>query len=255
MALTRQALESELNQLLMVEQYSDYGPNGLQVEGKEKIDKILFAVSATKESIEQAVAWNADAMIVHHGLFWVFHGPRPITGPFAKRIIPLIKNDINLFGHHLPLDGHLELGNAASLAKKLGLGQLENFGDYKGAPTGVKGTFASVQRPSDIKDQLEKILNHSVIHAKAASDRIRSVGIITGGANGGWAQAASEGLDAYISGEISEHDWHESAEAGVHMFAGGHNATENFGVQELMSYLQKKYPQLECTFFASANPA
>lgn len=254
-SIKRDELEAYLNQLLCIQEFTDYGPNGLQIEGKTSISKVAFAVSATRASIEEAVRQKADALIVHHGLFWSFHGPKTITGPFAKRVIPLIKNDINLFGYHLPLDAHPEVGNAAGISQLLALENCTPFGDHKGSPTGLKGQFNRPIKSIDLKEKLETLLNHNVILSSPNPNQvIKTIGIITGGANGGWVHSLKEGLDAYLTGEISEHDWHEAKEAGVHMFAGGHNASEQFGVQ----LLQKKLSEdlgIESFFLASENPA
>lgn len=254
-SIERSELEKFLEVILNTKSYQDYGPNGLQIEGQDKITKIAFAVSAQKESIEKAVAMKANCLIVHHGLFWTFHGTRTITGAFAKRVKPLIENGINLFGYHLPLDGHLEIGNAAGLAKAIGLHELSHFGDYKNMPTGVKGTFTNPISANELKQRLGQILSHNILHANfEEKSEIESVGIITGGANSGWRDALKDGLDAYISGEMSEHDYHEAREAGIHMFAGGHNATERFGVLSLMDLISKNF-DIECVFIDSENPA
>lgn len=251
----RDELVEFLNKTLNIELFSDYGPNGLQIEGKEEVKKIAFAVSATRDSVEKAVEQNSDALIVHHGLFWSFHGPRTITDTFARRVKPLIKNDINLVGYHLPLDAHIEYGNAAAIAKKLGMKEFRPFGDRKGSPLGVKALFSEPLSPTELKKRLEEILNHSVIHSSPGEQKITSMGIITGGANSDWISAQKDGLDAYLTGEISEHDWHEAKEGNVHFFAGGHNATEQFGVQLLMELLKEKHPKLECFYIPSENPA
>lgn len=254
--INRDELTKYLNTLLEIHLYSDYGPNGLQIEGKEQIRKIAFAVSATRDSVARAVEWGADALIAHHGLFWKFHGPRSITGAFAKRVKPLVQNDINLFGYHLPLDAHIEHGNAAALAKRLGMQDLRPFGDRKGAPLGVKAKFSEPISGSELKEKLEKILDHAVIHSSPDNRKISSMGIITGGANSEWIEAQRDGLDAYLTGEISEHDWHEAKEGDVHFFAGGHNATEKFGVQEIMKQLVKNHgDNIECLYLDSENPA
>jgi dinuclear metal center YbgI/SA1388 family protein len=249
-------LELFLKNLLRPELYDDYCPNGLQIEGKTIIKKILFSVSATRESTEHAVLINADALIVHHGVFWKFHGTKTLTGPFAKRLFPLIKSEINLLAYHLPLDGHLEIGNAAVLARLLGLTELESFGMYKGASTGVKGKFTKGLTPLELINKLNEKLQHSILYSNPleANSVIKSVGIISGGANSEWKEAFKQGLDAYITGEMSEHDYHESRESGMHMFAGGHHATEKFGILALMDVIQKKFPQVECSFLDSDNP-
>ncbi|MFA6235695.1 MAG: Nif3-like dinuclear metal center hexameric protein [Bacteriovorax sp.] len=250
-------LELFLKTLLKPELYDDYCPNGLQIEGRTEVKKILFAVSATRESTDHAARVGADVLIVHHGVFWKFHGSCTLTGPFARRLFPLIKNEINLLGYHLPLDGHPEIGNAATLAKMIGLGSLESFGAYKGASTGIKGIFSSPVKPLEIKKMLNEKLNHPILYSNPpdAQKEIASIGIITGGANSEWREAKKLGLDAYITGEMSEHDYHESRESGIHMFAGGHHATEKFGIQSLMNLIQKEFPSLECSFLDSENPA
>ncbi len=253
--ISRQQLSDYYNTLLKPEAYCDYGPNGLQIEGAKQIDKIAFAVSATRDSISQAITQNANALVVHHGLFWFFHGAKTLTGPFAKRVIPLIKNQINLFGYHLPLDGHPEVGNAATLGKLLDCIEQQPFGDYKGSPTGIKGRMQTPISAKALTTKLEQILDHSVILASPDKNQlIETLGIITGGANTEWQTACKEHLDAYITGEISEHDWHDSQEHGIHMLAGGHNATEQFGIKALMEKTQEQLG-IDCFFINSHNPA
>ncbi|MDC9729868.1 MAG: Nif3-like dinuclear metal center hexameric protein [Methyloprofundus sp.] len=253
--MLRAELNSYLENTLQAQSFQDYCPNGLQVEGTTEIKKIAFAVSATKDSIEQAVAHNADALIVHHGLFWHFQGAKTLTNSFAKRVFPLVQNQINLFAYHLPLDAHSEIGNAAVLAKLLGCRSLSPFGDYKGSSTGVKAKLPEPINAKALSIKLQAILNHDIIIASPDENQlIHSIGIITGGANKDWVLAKEAGLDAYLTGEISEHDWHESQENGIHMFAGGHYATEIFGVLSLMQQLQSNF-DLECIFIDSDNPA
>ncbi|MFW5443020.1 MAG: Nif3-like dinuclear metal center hexameric protein [Methylococcaceae bacterium] len=251
----RDFLNAFFSELLVPESFADYCPNGLQIEGTERIYKIAFAVSATRDSIEQAVNIQADSLVVHHGLFWKFHGTRTLTGSFAKRVFPLVNNNINLFAYHLPLDAHPTLGNAAVLGQQIGCQQQTPFGDYKGSPTGVKGIFKHSVSAKDLRLKLQTLLAHNVILASHDETQlIRSVGIITGGANSDWVLAKKAGLDAYITGEISEHDWHESQESQVHMFAGGHAATEKGGILSLMKHVQTQC-KLDCVFIDSENPA
>ncbi len=253
--MKRSELEKYLKSLLNIYDFSDYCPNGLQIEGSEEISKIGFAVSATAESINKAINNGCQALIVHHGLFWHFHGTKTITKAFAKRVKPLIKNDISLFGFHLPLDASLEVGNAFEITKMIDLVDLKPFGDYKGSPTGVSGKFKSKIKATDLKEKLKNILNHDVILSTPDENAlISSMGIITGGANSDWILAKRAGLDAYLTGEMSEHDWHEARESDIHFFAGGHNATEQFGIQALMKRIQKDH-QIDCEYFASSNPA
>lgn len=253
--ITRVALEAFLGELLEVSNYSDYGPNGLQVEGRALIQRVAFAVSATRDSIRQAVDAQADALIVHHGLLWNFSGPRPLVGPYARRVFPLVRHEINLFAYHLPLDGHPVLGNAAGLARILGLSELSPFGEFKGKPTGVRGVFKEPPSAEVLKETIAQVLKHPVLFATPdKSAKVNTLGIITGGANRDWTLAHSLGLDGYLTGEMSEHDWHESQEAGLHMYAGGHHATEVFGVRSLMVHLQEQL-NLDCFYIDSENPA
>ena len=255
--MKRIELENFLKQLLRPELFDDYCPNGLQIEGSEELKKIIFAVSATKESCEYAAQTKAQALIVHHGVFWKFHGTRTLTGPFAKRLFPLIKNDINLLAYHLPLDGHPEIGNAAALAKLIGLTNLSSFGSYKGMSTGIMGELNKPVHGNDFKNLLEEKLNHAILYSEPNESKalISKIGIITGGANSQWNEAYKLGLDAYITGEMSEHDYHESRESGIHMYAGGHHATEKLGIISLMEVIKKEFPMLDCIFLDSKNPA
>lgn len=254
--MQKSELDLYLRTLLKPELFDDYCPNGLQIEGKDDIKKIVFAVSATRESAEYAASIHACALIVHHGLFWKFHGTKSLTGPFYKRVAPIIKNDINLFAYHLPLDAHPEVGNAAAVASLLEMSELLPFGNYKGAFTGIMGNLSKPISGSELRSTLESKLQHGVYYSNPIEAKpIKKIGIITGGANSQWRDAEKLGLDAYITGEMSEHDYHESREAGIHMFAGGHHATEKFGVQSLMKKIMLEYPGLQCEFHDSENPA
>jgi dinuclear metal center YbgI/SA1388 family protein len=255
--MKRSELENYLNSALKPELFDDYCPNGLQIEGKTEIKKIIFALSATRESVNYAATNNACALIVHHGIFWKFHGVKTLTGPFLKRVSPLIKNDINLLAYHLPLDGQIEFGNAASIAKLLELENIEPFGEYKKAYTGVKGKFKNKITGPELEKKLQRLLNHNILYSKPieGSQEIEKIGIITGGANSQWIEAQKLGLQAYLTGEMSEHDWHESRESGIHMFAGGHHATEKIGIKSLMEKVSSQFPDLVVEYFESENPA
>ncbi len=251
----RKELVHYLDQYLSSSEFQDYGPNGLQVQGKDKIKKIALSVSATQESIEQAVEWGADALLVHHGVFWKHQGARPVVDQQYGRIAPLIKNDINLIGYHLPLDAHLESGNAAQLAKLLNVTNLQAFGEYRRMPLGVQGILPSPVKVSDFEKVISAKLGGPIrVATPDSNSKIQSIGIITGGANNEWFQAYELGLDAYITGEISEYNWHDAIESGVHFFACGHHATERYGVQALGDLLQHKF-ELEYKFFDSENLA
>lgn len=256
MAQTQLNLLAYMNDLLTPALFEDYAPNGLQIEGKQSLSKLAFAVSATQDSLQKAIAWGADGIVVHHGIFWKHQGPRTVTGAWGERVKLCVKNDLNLFAYHLPLDAHPEVGNAVALAQEIGLAELSPFALHKRQPLGTKGRFAVPVKVLELKAELEKKLKHQVILATPDENKmISSLGIITGGANNEWAKAMEDGLDAYLTGEISEYNWHDSIEAGVHYFAGGHHATERFGIIALMKNIKKKFPDLEVSFFDSENPA
>lgn len=256
MAQTQQNIVSYLNQLLTPEMFEDYAPNGLQIEGKKELIRLAFAVSATQDSMQKAVQWGADGLVVHHGIFWKHQGARTITGGWGERVKICVKNDLNLFAYHLPLDAHAEVGNAVALANEIGMTNLRPFALYKRQPMGTKGEFTSPLTAKDLKARLEKTLNHNVILATPDENKpIRSMGIITGGANNEWPEAMKEGLDAYLTGEISEYNWHDTIEAGIHYYAGGHHATERFGIIALMNKIKTQFPDMETRFFDSENPA
>ncbi|MGE3608113.1 MAG: Nif3-like dinuclear metal center hexameric protein [Bacteriovoracaceae bacterium] len=256
MTVGQSELLNYLNALLTPELFDDYAPNGLQIEGKKELKRLAFAVSATQESMQQALSWGADGLIVHHGIFWKYQGAKTVTGPWGERLKMCVKNDLNLLAYHLPLDAHLEVGNAAALGKELELLDIQPFALHKKAPLGVKGKFKTPLTASELKIKLNKILNHNIILASSDENKkIQSIGIITGGANNEWYKAQEDGLDAYLTGEISEYNWHDAIEAGIHFFAGGHHATEKFGIQRLMDKIKKDFPQIEVIFFDSQNPA
>ena len=255
MSITRSGLQDYFQKILTPENFEDYAPNGLQVEGKDKIARIAFAVSATQDSIAKAKDWGADALVVHHGIFWKHQGPRTVTGAWGERVKVLVINDMNLFAYHLPLDGHSEIGNAVALGNKIGLVGMSGFALYKRQPMGAKGKLSAPMSAGELKKKLESVLQHPVIMATPDENKmISSIGIITGGANNEWAEAMKDGLDAYLTGEISEYNWHDAKEAGIHYFAGGHHATERFGILALMEKVKAEL-KLSCEFFDSQNPA
>lgn len=256
MTIHRNLILKHLDQLMTPQNFEDYAPNGLQIEGQEQVSKIAFAVSATQDSIKKAVEFGAQALIVHHGIFWKYQGAKPITGPWGTRVRQCIKNDLNLMAYHLPLDAHQDFGNAYALALEIGLKDIQPFGSYKKQFLGSKGSLLAPTSVSEFKKKLETVLGHQVIVATDDERKmISSVGIITGGANNDWIKAKEDNLDAYITGEISEYNWHDAIEAGLSYFAGGHHATEKFGIQKLMERVKKNFPQLEVKFIDSSNPA
>lgn len=255
--LTNIELEQILDEKLNSKAIADYAPNGLQVEGRKSIQKIITGVTASLPLIEQAIAKNADAILVHHGYFWKSESPC-LRGMKGKRIKQLLVNDINLFGYHLPLDIHPELGNNAQLAKHIGVNNLQGLED-KPNSIPVYGELEQAISAEELKSRLEKALRRNVILcnefiANFPQKTIKTVGICTGGGQGYIDLAASKGIDAFISGEISEQTTHSAREQGIYYFACGHHATERDGVKALGEWLSQEYG-LDVEFIDIDNPA
>lgn len=246
-------LERILNEKLSPQLIKDYAPNGLQVEGKEQIRKIVTGVTASQALIDKAVELNADALLVHHGYFWKGE-PEPIRGMKGKRIRTLIKNDINLFGYHLPLDIHPELGNNAELARLLDI-QVE--GGIEGHPQSVAmyGRLKTAISGEEFAERINKVLQRAPLHIvpEGADKMIETVGWCTGGGQDFIELAVQQGLDAFISGEISERTTYTAREMGIHYFSAGHHATERYGVKALGEWLAHEHG-LNVEFIDIDNP-
>lgn len=241
-------LENYLNDLLAANQYSDYAPNGLQVEGKPNIDRIVLGVTASMELINHAIELNADAIVVHHGYFWKGEN-QTITGMKHRRIKALLANDINLYGYHLPLDGHETLGNNAQLAKILNISDAAAIAPGELLWQGKLDNLAA----KDFAQLITEQLGREPLFIAGGTHKINKIAWCTGGAQGYLEQAAALGIDAYISGEVSEKTYHEAKEYGIHYFAAGHHATERGGVMALDNYLSKE-KGLDCQFIDCHNP-
>ncbi|NOH78972.1 Nif3-like dinuclear metal center hexameric protein [Vibrio sp. RE86] len=246
-------LEKIINEKLSPQLIKDYSPNGLQVEGAQEIKRVVTGVTASQALIDKAVELNADALLVHHGYFWKGE-PEPIRGMKGKRIRTLIKNDINLLGYHLPLDIHPELGNNAELARLL---EIEVEGGLEGHPQSV-AMFGRLKNPvtgAEFSERINRVLNRQPLHiAPENSDKmIETVGWCTGGGQDYIELAAQYGLDAFISGEISERTTYSAREQDIHYFAAGHHATERYGIKALGEWLAKEH-DLEVEFIDIDNP-
>lgn len=242
-------LENVINRQLNVSAFQDYAPNGLQVEGREDVRRIITGVTASQALLDVAVERQADAVLVHHGYFWK-NESAVIRGMKRRRLKTLLANDINLYGYHLPLDAHPELGNNAQLAALLDItvrGEIETLLPY--------GELAQAVSGEELRQRLESRLGRSVLHCgDNAPQRITRLAWCTGGGQGFIEQAASFGVDAFISGEVSEQTIHIAREMGVHFFAAGHHATERGGIRALGEWLARQYG-LDVTFVDIPNPA
>ena len=240
------------DQTLKSTEFKDYAPNGLQIEGKTEVRKILAAVTASQDAIDAAIRENADLLLVHHGYFWKGEA-YPITGMRGKRIKSLIQHDISLLAYHLPLDSHPSLGNNAAIADLLELERIETLDPSERHPIGNIGYLNQPMPVEEFKKFVSEKLKFDVTHLPADKNMIEKVGFCTGGAQDFIVKAAEQGCDAYISGEVSERTFYEAKELGVHYFACGHHATERYGVQRLGQAISEQF-DIEYVYFELNNP-
>jgi dinuclear metal center YbgI/SA1388 family protein len=227
-------LNNYLSQLLTPERFSDYCPNGLQVEGKTEINKIVTGVTASMNLLNAAYKANADAVLVHHGYFWRGEA-LPITGIKKQRIQYLLQHEINLFAYHLPLDMHPELGNNVMLAKQLGH-KVDAWADML--------ALVELKAPQTLQSFVELVdekLNRKSVVIGDLSKPIKRIAVCTGAAQGYIEQAVAANVDVYLSGEISEQTVHVARETGVSYISAGHHATERYGIQALGEHLAQKF--------------
>ncbi|GKS85221.1 Nif3-like dinuclear metal center hexameric protein [Acidovorax sp. SUPP1855] len=222
--VSRHDLQRAFDALLQPERFKDYGPNGLQVEGKARIARIVSGVTASRALIDAAIEDGADAIFVHHGLFWRGQDGR-VTGWMKQRLQRLLAHDINLFAYHLPLDAHAELGNNAQLGRVLGVAADARFGEQDLGFVGP-AQFADAQA---LARHVESVLGRAVTLVQPERRPITRLAWCTGGAQGYFEGAIAAGADAFITGEISEPQAHLARETGVAFVAAGHHATERYG--------------------------
>ncbi|MBV2127515.1 Nif3-like dinuclear metal center hexameric protein [Rheinheimera sp. SM2107] len=252
--MQRQQLVRVLAELLQSESVRDYCPNGLQVEGKHDIKRIVTGVTASQALVDAAIAWQADAIVVHHGYFWKNEAP-VITGMKKRRLQALLANDINLFAYHLPLDIHPQLGNNAQLGRLLNAQAISPMLTVDPVGVVMQGEFSAPRSLADVASLLQQQLGRDVLIHNASNDKpVAKLAWCTGGGQGYIEQAAAAGADVFITGEVSEQTIHVSRELGIHFIAAGHHATERYGVKALGEYLSANYP-LEVKFIDIDNPA
>ena len=247
--MKRQEIETYIDTLLNVGRFRDYCPNGLQVEGKDEVKFIVSGVTASQALIDAAIAQGADTLLVHHGYFWKGESP-VITGIKRQRIAQLLASRINLLAYHLPLDAHRELGNNTQLAQVLDFSITDVSGDsgllYVGRP-------ANISNGETLAAHIEQCLGRKPVHVSASRD-IARIAWCTGGAQSYIDDAVSLGVDAFLTGEISEQTVHIARESGIHFFAAGHHATERYGAQALGEHLAQRF-DLKHSFIDIDNPA
>jgi dinuclear metal center YbgI/SA1388 family protein len=258
MSTTRHELLHAFDLLLSPERFKDYGPNGLQVEGRATVRKIVSGVTASRALIEAAISAEADAIFVHHGLFWRGQDGR-VTGWMRQRLGLLLGGDVNLFAYHLPLDAHPELGNNAQLGLRLGLvahaGSAGRFGEQELGFLGARTSGEPFADAQALAAHVENALGRPVTLVEGGGARpIRDVAWCSGGAQGHFEAAIAAGADAFITGEISEPQAHQAREMGVAFLACGHHATERYGAPAVADHVARQLG-LAHEFIDIDNPA
>ena len=247
--MQRAELDAYLDQYLDVARFRDYCPNGLQVEGRPGVERIVTGVTASMALIEAAIDARADAILVHHGYFWRGEDAR-IIGTRRRRIALILAHDVNLYAFHLPLDAHVEVGNNVSLARVLGFEVRGRFGEQD---LGFHGELAAEASLGDLAGHVETQLHRKPLVIGEASRAVRRVAWCTGAAQGYLEDAVRLGVDAFLTGEVSEQTVHLARESGVAFIAAGHHATERYGVQALGAHLAGRFG-LDHHFVDVPNP-
>jgi dinuclear metal center YbgI/SA1388 family protein len=246
--LERETLAKHLAETLDINRFRDYCPNGLQVEGRPYIRRLVSGVTASLALIEAAIEVNADAVLVHHGYFWRGEDPR-VIGARRRRLKLLLDHEVNLYAYHLPLDAHPKLGNNAQLGARLGFEAEGRFGEQD---LGWYGNTTS-QTVADLMNVVHRVLGRQPQLIGDPAQTVNRVAWCTGAAQNAFEQAIDAGASIYLSGEISEQTVHLARESGVAYLACGHHATERFGVQALGDYLSSRFG-IDHQFIDIANP-
>ena len=251
--ITRHDLLQAFDALLQPARFKDYGPNGLQVEGKAEIRRIVSGVTASRALIEAAIAAQADAIFVHHGLFWRGQDGC-VTGWMKQRLALLLAHDINLFAYHLPLDAHAELGNNAQLGLQLGFRASARFGEQDLGFLGGRVDGGSFANSGALAAHIENTLKRPVTQAGHAQKAIKRIAWCSGGAQSYFEAAIAAGADAFITGEISEPQAHYAREMNVVFIACGHHASERYGAPAVAAHVATQFG-LQHQFIDIDNPA
>ena len=251
MSTTLEELLSYTNSLLEINTFEDYCPNGLQVEGRPAISRIVTGVTASAALIDAAIDAQADAIIVHHGYFWKGEGAC-ITGMKGRRIKKLLQNDISLIAYHLPLDAHESLGNNVQLAKLLDI-TIKGGLDDSARPIGLVGELARPVTAEAFSQQIARQLGREPLLIGEKACEVRNIAWCTGAAQSYIEAAAAKGVDCFITGEISEPTVHIARELGICFIAAGHHATERYGIKALGEHLSGKFG-IQCDFVDIDNP-
>jgi dinuclear metal center YbgI/SA1388 family protein len=232
---------ADLDALLDAGAYSDYGPNGVQVPGRDEVQTVVTGVSAHLELFERAMDEGADLILTHHGILWDSH-PRAISRELARRLRLLLENDVSLASYHLPLDGHAELGNNALIARGIGAAGHEPFGEHRGRAIGRVARFEGDGVSTDeLVERVRALTARDPLVFAEGPERVRSVAIVSGNGNDYLAEAIEGGFDAFLTGEPTERVMALARESAMNFIAAGHYATETFGVRALGDRLADRF--------------
>lgn len=248
----RSTLVDYCNQLLQSDAFQDYCPNGLQVEGAQQVKRLVTGVTASQALVDAAVAAGAQMLLVHHGYFWKGEG-QTITGIKQRRLKTLLTHDLNLLAYHLPLDVHGEVGNNVQLARLMGWSVLGGLEPGNPRSVGLHGELAEAVDGDTLAGQLANALGREPLYIAGNDRPIKRIAWCTGAAQGYIDRAISLGVDAYVTGEVSEPTVHAARENGIHFFAAGHHATERYGVKALGEHLAEHFG-IEHQFIDIDNP-
>ena len=251
MAVALNTLVEEADRYLGSTKIQDYCPNGLQVEGRPQVMRIVSGVTASQALLDAAVEAKADLVLVHHGYFWKGENPC-LVGMKQRRLKTLLRHDISLLAYHLPLDVHAEVGNNVQLARQLELTVEGPLDPADSRVVGLIGSLPEPMHPRDFARRVQEVLGREPLLIEG-SEKIRRVGWCTGGGQGYIDRAIAAGVDLYISGEASEQTFHSARENDISFIAAGHHATERYGVQALGDYLARRFA-LEHVFIDCPNP-
>lgn len=246
----RSEIDSYLSALLQTASFKDYGPNGLQVEGRDEVRRLVSGVTASRALIDAAIDAGADALLVHHGLFWRGHDGR-VTGWLKQRLQRLLAHDINLYAYHLPLDAHAEFGNNAQFGARLGVTADARFGEQA---LGFIGTPAEPTTVAGLADRLQRLSGRTPTCVDGDGRPLTRLAWCTGGAQSYFEAAIAAGADAFVTGELSEPQAHLARETGVAFIACGHHASERYGAPALGDHLATKFG-IEHRYIEIDNPA
>lgn len=228
-----------LDEFLNLKEWQDKSNNGLQVEGREEVKRVAFAVDACMDVFERAKSLNADMIIVHHGLIW--GGIDYVKGIVRRRLKFLLDNEISLYAVHLPLDAHPTIGNNAQILKALDLEPTESFGVYQGKEIGYIGVYDEPPHLEDVLKLIEDRINSNLTALKFGKEEVKSVGVVSGRGSFALSEAIEKGIDLFITGEQDHNIYHLAKEGGINVVFAGHYATETFGVKALMRVVGQEF--------------